>query len=51
MSIGFTSNLSWRIPLKPDRMTVHQAITQDWLIRFSGHSPNLPNDNGDSGII
>jgi hypothetical protein len=29
MSIGFTSNLSWRIPLKPDRMTVHQAITQD----------------------
>jgi hypothetical protein len=29
MSIGFISNLSWRIPLKPDRMTVHQAITQD----------------------
>jgi hypothetical protein len=29
MSIGFTSNLSWRIPLKPDRMTMHQAITQD----------------------
>ena len=29
MSIGFTSNLSWRIPLKPDRMTLHQAITQD----------------------
>jgi hypothetical protein len=28
-SVGFTSNLGWRIPLQPDRMTVHQAITAE----------------------
>jgi hypothetical protein len=29
LSVGFTSNLGWRIPLQPDRITVHQAITAD----------------------
>jgi hypothetical protein len=28
-TIGFTSNFGWCIPLRPDRMTVHQSITQD----------------------
>jgi hypothetical protein len=27
--IGFTGNIGWRIPLQPNRMTVHQAITAD----------------------
>ena len=29
LSIGFTGNLGWRIPIEPNRMTVHQAITAD----------------------
>ena len=29
LSVGFTGNLGWRIPLQPNRMTVHQAIMAD----------------------
>jgi hypothetical protein len=28
-TIGFTSNLGWRIPLKEKHMTLQQAITAD----------------------
>lgn len=29
LSVGFTGNLGWRIPLQTNSMTVHQAITAD----------------------
>ncbi|NBU04357.1 MAG: hypothetical protein EBT60_08700 [Bacteroidetes bacterium] len=29
LSIGFTGNIGWRIPLEPNRMTVHQALTEE----------------------
>jgi hypothetical protein len=29
LSVGFTSNLGWNIPLYPERMTVHQALVEE----------------------
>lgn len=29
LSVGFTGNLGWNIPLYPERMTVHQAIIEN----------------------